>query len=92
MGCSPSGESLAHVIVGEVISSNHLDDGVIDRLRIELTGRPVEPIPGEARRLRTAPRYPVSRSAQAVAHHERLDYVSKRGTAMSRMAAKIREA
>ena len=41
MGCSPSGESLVHVIVGEVISSNHLDDGVIDLWRIELTGRPL---------------------------------------------------
>ena len=59
MGCSPSGESLVRVIVGEVISSNHLDDGVIDLWRIELTGRPVEPVPGEAGGWRYAP-LPVS--------------------------------
>lgn len=35
------------IILGEVICSDSYDDGVLDRWRIELTGRPVAPIPKE---------------------------------------------
>jgi hypothetical protein len=68
------------VIVAEIVCSDGFDEGVIDRWRIELTGRPIRPIDGDDsgwalnHQLDAAPR-PISAT---VPPQERLYYLSKR--------------
>lgn len=68
------------VIVAEIICSDRFDEGVIDRWRIELTGRPIRPMEGDDsgwalnHQLDSAP----SPLSATVPPQERLYYLSKR--------------
>lgn len=75
-----AGKPPSAIIVAEVICSDGFDEGIVDRWRIELTGRPIRPIDGDDsgwalnHQLDSAPR-PIS----AIVHpQERLYYLSKR--------------
>jgi hypothetical protein len=75
-----AGKPPSVIIVAEIICSDGFDEGVIDRWRIELTGRPIRPIEGDDsgwalnHQLDSAPS-PISAT---VPPQERLYYLSKR--------------
>lgn len=79
-GCN--GEPPTSIIVAEITCSDSYDDGVLDRWRIDLTGRPVEPIQGEdgGWKGRNTPGMPPVDPPTSVVHHQRTYYRSKRAS------------
>lgn len=67
------------IIVAEIVCSDGFDEGVVDRWRIELTGHPIRPIPGddsgwELNRQLGSANSPLSSTAPP---HERMYFLSK---------------